>query len=140
MGERTAYRVVDIADHFIQKHYFGTETVEFRIGSELRILNLLLSLLTVVKKTLRPSLNLLIPISRAFIHAAAPFGSTTGGVIVEVSGFAASELRTEAWCVYAVKSGERIPSLIPAPALARRNHRTRSHPFVRLDQSRSAHF
>jgi saccharopine dehydrogenase-like NADP-dependent oxidoreductase len=116
MGERTVYRVVDIADHFIQKHYFGTETVEFRIGSELRILNLLLSLLAVVKKTLRPSLNLLIPISRAFIHAAALFGSTNGGVIVEVSGFAASEPRTEAWCVYAVKSGERIPSLIPALA------------------------
>jgi len=36
MGDRTCYRVVDIADHFIQPRYFGTETVEFRIGSELR--------------------------------------------------------------------------------------------------------
>lgn len=36
MGDRTCYRVVDIADHFIQPRYFGTKTVEFRIGSELR--------------------------------------------------------------------------------------------------------
>jgi short subunit dehydrogenase-like uncharacterized protein len=43
MGERTGYRVVDIADHFIQPRYFGTQTVEFRIGSELSALNLLLS-------------------------------------------------------------------------------------------------
>lgn len=116
LGERTAYRVVDIADHFVQRQYFQTDTVEFRIGSELFILNLLLSFLRVVKNTLHLSLNWLVPISRAFIHIAAPFGSTTGGVMVEVSGFASNEPQTEDCCVYALHGGERIPSVIPALA------------------------
>ena len=42
IGNRTVYHVVDIAGHFIQPHYFRTQTVEFGIGSELRVLNLLL--------------------------------------------------------------------------------------------------
>lgn len=43
MGARTGYRVVHIGDHFILPHHFRTQTVEFRIGSELHALNLLLS-------------------------------------------------------------------------------------------------
>ena len=36
IGNRTVYHVVDIAGHFIQPHYFRTQTVEFGIDSELR--------------------------------------------------------------------------------------------------------
>jgi Saccharopine dehydrogenase NADP binding domain len=53
IGDRTAYRVVDIADHFIQPRYFGTRTVEFRIGSELSALNLLLSAVARVRPVIQ---------------------------------------------------------------------------------------
>src|SRR5947208_2504263 len=56
MGNRTVYRVVDIADHFIQPHYFRTQTVEFRIGSELRALNRLLSAVRRIRQVLGNSL------------------------------------------------------------------------------------
>jgi saccharopine dehydrogenase-like NADP-dependent oxidoreductase len=115
MGERTAYRVVDIADHFTQPRYFGTETVQFRIGSELPILNLLLSFVRHAQ-VLRIPLTVLIPISRAFICVAASLGSTAGGVMVEAAGLAGTEHRKQTWCVYAIDGGERIPSLIPAIA------------------------
>jgi hypothetical protein len=116
MGDRTAYRVVDIADHFIQPHYFQTQTVEFRIGSELRALNLMLSAVRRVSQVLSISLRWLIPIGRALIHFSAPFGSTAGGVMVEVSGYSSDEHLSETWCVFTDEGGERIPALLPAIA------------------------
>jgi short subunit dehydrogenase-like uncharacterized protein len=79
LGGRTCYRVVDIADHFIQPRYFGTKTVEFRIGSELRALNVLLSTVRRMRQALKIPAGWLIPIGRALIHIAAPFGSSGGG-------------------------------------------------------------
>jgi Saccharopine dehydrogenase NADP binding domain len=116
MGNRTAYRVVDIADHFIQPHYFQTQTVEFRIGSELRVLNLMLSAVRRMKQILPISQRLLIPIGRALIRVAALVGSTAGGVMVEVTGYSDSERLSETWCVLADQGGERIPAMIPAIA------------------------
>lgn len=117
MGYRTCYRVVDIADHFIQPHYFGTARVEFRIGSELGALNVLLSALRCIKQVLKIPKPWLIPIARSLIQIAAPFGSTAGGVIVEITGYAGEECRSETWCVFADRNGERIPS-IPAAIAA----------------------
>jgi Saccharopine dehydrogenase NADP binding domain len=117
LGRRTCYRVVDIADHFIQPRYFGTKTVEFRIGSELRSLNALLSTVRRIRQTLKISADWLIPIGRTLIRIAAPFGSSAGGVMVEVSGFAGQESRSETWCVFSASGGERIPS-IPAAIAA----------------------
>jgi saccharopine dehydrogenase-like NADP-dependent oxidoreductase len=117
LGNRTCYRVVDIADHFIQPRYFRTETVEFRIGSELRTLNFLLSAVREIRQAITIPVTWLIPISRAFIHIAAPFGSTAGGVIVKITGYAGEERRTETWCVFSGKGAERIPS-IPAAIAA----------------------
>ena len=116
MGDRTGYRVVDIADHFIQPRHFGTQTVEFRIGSELSSLNLLFSVVRHLRQTLGIGVSGLVPISRALVHVAALFGSTTGGVMVEVAGYAGEEHRSETWCVFAVDGGERIPSILPAIA------------------------
>jgi Saccharopine dehydrogenase NADP binding domain len=116
MGDRTAYRVVDIADHFIQPRYFGTQTIEFRIGSELSALNLLLSVVRRLRRTLGIGISGLVPISRALVHLAALFGSTAGGVMVEVAGYAGEEHRSETWCVFAGDGGERIPSMLPAIA------------------------
>src|SRR2546429_4448643 len=95
MGNRTAYRVVDIADHFIQPHYFRTQTVEFRIGSELRALNLLLSAVRRTRQVLGISLRWLIPTGRVLTHVSALLGSTAGGVMVEISGYSGNERLSE---------------------------------------------
>ena len=116
MGNRTVYRVVDIADHFIQPHYFRTQTVEFRIGSELRALNLLLSAVRRIRQVLGISLRWLIPIGRALIHVSALLGSTAGGVMVEISGYSGNERLSETWCVSAGEGGERIPAVLTAIA------------------------
>jgi saccharopine dehydrogenase-like NADP-dependent oxidoreductase len=116
MGDRTAYRVVDIADHFIQPRYFGTRTVEFRIGSELGALNLVLSAVGLARKAFRVPLSWLVGMGRLLIQVASLFGSTAGGVMVEVTGYAGEERRRETWCVLAADGGERIPSMIAAIA------------------------
>jgi len=116
MGDRTVYRVVDIADHFIQPRYFGTQTIEFRIGSELSALNLLLSVVRRLRQAFGIGVSGLVPISRLLVHVAALFGSTAGGVMVEVAGHAGGEHRCETWCVFAGDGGERIPSMLPAIA------------------------
>lgn len=117
LGDRTCYQVADIADHFIQPRYFGTKTVEFRIGSELKPLNLLLSMVRHLRQGLKIPAAWLIPIGRALIHLAAPFGSSAGGVMVEITGYAGEERRSESWCVFSSNAGERIPS-IPAAIAA----------------------
>ena len=115
MGQRTVYRVVDIADHFVQPRYFGTQTVEFRIGSELRALNLLLSAARWARRVTGISIRPLVPIARALMHVAALFGSTAGGVMVEVTGRSGGNAsRAETWCVFAGEGGERIPAVVPA--------------------------
>jgi saccharopine dehydrogenase-like NADP-dependent oxidoreductase len=116
MGNRTVYRVVDIADHFIQPRYFGTQTVEFRIGSELSALNLLLSALLRLRQGFGIGVAGLVPMSRVLVQVAALFGSTAGGVMVKVDGSAGDEHRSETWCVFAAAGGERIPSALPAIA------------------------
>src|SRR5207253_10240228 len=65
MKERICYRVVDVADHFIQARYFGTKTVEFRIGSELRVLNFLLSGVRDWRRALKFPVSWLIAIGRS---------------------------------------------------------------------------
>ena len=116
MGNRTAYRVVDIADHFIQPHYFRTQTVEFRIGSELYTLNVLLSAVRRTIQVVPISPRWLNLIGRAFVQFFALFGSTAGGVMVEVSGYSGDQQRGETWCVFAGEGGERIPAILPAIA------------------------
>lgn len=116
MGDRVVYRVVDIADHFIQPRYFGTQTVEFRIGSELRMLNLLLSALRQIDQVLGTSLRWWIPMGRALVYVSALLGSSAGGVMVEITGNAGNNRRTQSWCVFAGEGGERIPTILPAIA------------------------
>jgi Saccharopine dehydrogenase NADP binding domain len=116
VGNRTVYRVVDIADHFIQPHYFRTQTVEFRIGSELRVLNFLLSAMRRIRQVFRISQRWLIPIGRAVVRVSALFGSTAGGVMVEVTGYSGNERCVETWCVLAGEGGEHIPAIVPAIA------------------------
>ena len=116
MGQRTCYRVVDIADNFIQPRYFGTETVEFRIGSEFWLLNFSLSVLRGLSQALRVPAKSFMSVGRMLIYWAAPFGTTAGGVVVEITGHSGEEPRSESWCVFAETGGERIPSLPAAIA------------------------
>ena len=65
----------------------SVKTVEFKIGSELDVLNRMLSGLRQFKRALHfKKWNWLLPPSRALIYAASLFGTSQGGVMVEVSG------------------------------------------------------
>jgi hypothetical protein len=117
MGYRSVYFVVDIADYFLQPLYFGVHDVKFKIGAELDILNRALSGLREFRKRFKfMNVPWLLPISRALIIAASPFGTSQGGVMVEVSGRNHSALRTQHLSVFADKRGEVIPAILPSLA------------------------
>jgi hypothetical protein len=113
MGKRWVYSVVDIADYFLQPIYFGVKSVEFKIGSELDFLNRILSALRGFKRGFAlKNTDWLVPISQALIYVASSFGTSEGGVMVEVSG----QSRRMSLCVLAAKQGEVIPALLPSLA------------------------
>jgi len=118
MGWRTVYRVVDIADYFVQPHYFGTKAVEFRIGSELLILNLLFSWLAALRGKLGMPAKFLIAPSRLAVALFAPFGTSQGGVWIRIEGRLDGEHRQVEWAVWANERGERIPAVPAAIAAA----------------------
>lgn len=86
VGRRRGY-LIDVPDHEVFPELFNARTVEFRTGSELRILNLAVSSLSwFIKAGLIGSW---VPWNRLFQRAAAPFrflGHDWGGVGVEVTG------------------------------------------------------
>jgi hypothetical protein len=118
MGRRSGYLVVDIPDYFTQRVYFNTPNVEFRIGSELAVLNKALSAIRWTREHLGiPKGRWFLVPARALIHLAAPFGTTQGGVMVEVSGKdTVGQPTTRALCVYAPERGEVIPAILPSLA------------------------
>ena len=118
MGRRTVYRVVDVADYFVQPHYFGTKTVEFHIGSELWILNAMFSWLAALRAKLHVPTKFLIAPSRLAVAVAAPFGTSQGGVWIRVEGKLNGEHRQVEWAVWASERGERIPAIPSAIAAA----------------------
>jgi saccharopine dehydrogenase-like NADP-dependent oxidoreductase len=117
MGHRWVYFVVDIADYFLQPLYFNVKTVEFKIGSELDILNRTMSGLREFKKLLRlKNADWLLPMSKILIYAASLFGTSQGGVMVEVSGQNNDADRNMCLSVFANERGEVIPSILPSLA------------------------
>jgi hypothetical protein len=117
MGNRWVYFVVDIADYFLQPIYFGVKTVEFKIGSELDILNRTLSAVRQFKRVLNSkNADWLLPMSKALIYAASLFGTSQGGVMVEVSGQTHAGVRKMWLSVFAGENGEVIPALLPSVA------------------------
>ena len=117
MGNRWVYLVVDIADYFLQPLYFGVKNVEFKIGSELDILNRALSGLREFKELLRlKSVDWLLPTSKALVYAASLFGTSHGGVMVEVSGHRDGATRNVSLSVFALEHGEVIPAILPSLA------------------------
>lgn len=113
MGKRWVYSVVDIADYFLQPIYFGVKSIEFKIGSELDFLNRTLSALRGFKRGFAlKSTDWLVLISQALIYMSSSFGTSQGGVMVEVSG----ENRRMSLCVLAAEHAEVIPALLPSLA------------------------
>ena len=113
IGGRWVYSVVDIADYFVQPTYFGVEDVEFKIGSELDILNRSLSCLRESKRVLGlKNIDWLFPASRALVFAASLFGTSQGGVMVEVTGDGCAASLS----VFAEERGEMIPAILPSLA------------------------
>jgi len=118
MGRRAVYSVVDIADYFVQPHYFGTKTVEFRIGSELWILNSMFSWLAALRGKLRVPAKFLIAPSRFVVALSALFGTSRGGVLIRVEGWSNEKHQQIEWAVWANQRGELIPAILPAIAAA----------------------
>jgi hypothetical protein len=117
MGCQWVYLVVDIADYFLQPLYFSVKRVEFKIGSELDILNRALSGTRALKGLMGfKSVRWILPISSALIHAASLFGTSQGGVIVEVSGRNHAESKMISLSVFAGEHGEVIPAILPSLA------------------------
>jgi hypothetical protein len=118
MNSRWVYFVVDIADYSLQRLYFNTPTVEFKIGSELDLLNRSLSLIRIINGSLHRAIGRwFIPPARAIIGIASLLGTTQGGVMVRMFGRDHSgDDRADAICVFAEKRGEIIPAILPSVA------------------------
>jgi hypothetical protein len=117
MGDRWVYFVVDVADYFLQSKYFDVDTVEFKIGAELDILNRALSGLRRLKKLMNvKNGGWLLPPSEALVYAASLFGTSQGGVMVEVSGQERGNARTMRLSILAEEHGEIIPAILPSLA------------------------
>jgi hypothetical protein len=95
--------------------YFGAKTVEFKIGSELDVLNRMLSVLCYFKSALKlKNLDWLLRPSKALIYAASLFGTSQGGMMVEVSS--QNHPKSMWLSVFASVRGEVIPALLPSLA------------------------
>ena len=117
MGYRWVYLVVDIADYFLQPLYFGVKTAEFKIGSELDVLNRSLSGLRIFKRLMNlKNADWLLPISKALIYATSLFGTSQGGMMVEISGQDLVGARSMCLSVFAEAHGEVIPAILPSLA------------------------
>ncbi len=117
LGTRHVYFVVDIADYFLQPLYFKTQTVEFKIGSELDFLNRSLAVLRWVKQSLGfKRLDGLMPLARMIIYLASWFGTSQGAVMVEVTGGKAADSQKISLSVYTERRGEIIPTVLASIA------------------------
>jgi len=112
VGRRLGF-LVDVPDHEIFPDLFGAKGVEFRVGSELSVLNRGVSMLAWITRRgivrdWRPSASILQHAMSAFRFV----GHEWGAVGVEVTG---GTVRRRA-CVVAEKSGQRIP-VMPAAVM-----------------------
>ena len=113
LGPRHVYSVVDIADYFIQPLHFGTQSVHFKIGAELDALNRAMGALRPLRRWLgAAALRRLVPLCRAVITCAGPFGTTQGAMMVTAWG----DGREVSLAVSREEHGEIIPAILPAVA------------------------
>ncbi len=117
LGIRGVYSVVDIADYFTQPLYFGAKSVEFKIGSELDLLNRGLAAFRLAREWLGiRNARRFIPFFRKVIGAARLFGSSQGALMVEVTDSGTTPERTMSICVFREENGETIPAILPGVA------------------------
>jgi Saccharopine dehydrogenase NADP binding domain len=117
LGKRHVYSVVDIADYFTQPRYLGFEDVTFKIGAELDALNRLLALFRVGRRSgLAGEAGALVAFFRRVIGVAALFGTTEGGVIVEVVTADGPSSRRFAVAITKQQDGHIIPAILASLA------------------------
>jgi hypothetical protein len=107
VGKRRGY-LVDVPDHEIFPRLFDARTVEFRVGSELRILNGCLSLLQRTRRSWVSSS----PLLQRTAGLLSWIGHDWGAIGVEVKGTAVRRA-----CIVADSHGERI-AVMPACVMA----------------------
>lgn len=118
LGARWVYSVVDIADHFTQPLYFGTKTVEFKIGSEMDPLNRLLAVFRRARGWFGiRNATRFIPFFRRAISLMGLFGSSQGGLMVEVSAGEETAEKSMSLAVVKGEGGQIIPALLPAAVI-----------------------
>lgn len=107
--------MVDIADYFTQPLYFGSKTVEFKIGCEIDLLNRLMSLYRQAKGCFGVTdAKRLIPLFRKAITFSSVFGTSGGGVMVQARK--AGETESVSFSILKETNSEIIPALLPAIA------------------------
>jgi hypothetical protein len=117
INKRWVYFVVDSPDYHLQPFYFNSQTVEFKIGAEFDYLNQSLAFVNKLKSIFGiKTLNVLIPLFRKIIGFAGLFGTTRGGVMVEVSPEEGNPSSTITTSVYTGEHGEVIPAILPSIA------------------------
>ena len=119
IGTRKGY-LVDVADHELFPDCFGAETVEFRVGAELELFNVGLTVLgRLVNIGLVSSWR---PFASLFQRCMSAFGSIGhdwGALGVEVHGTRDSAERCIRICLVADSQGQRIP-VMPASVMCQR--------------------
>ncbi len=119
INKRQVYFVVDTPDYYLQPLYFGAQTVQFKIGAEFVFLNKSLALMNALKKSLRlKSLKSMIPLFRKVIGFAGLFGTTQGGMLVEIQNHREPDKKI-GYSVATDKNGEKIPAILPSLAVLR---------------------
>jgi hypothetical protein len=120
VGRRRVYSVVDVADFFTAPRYFGARTIDFKIGSEMALLNGALTAWRVASAPFGPGVHgPLVPLFRGAVAAAARLGSTRGAVMVRVEGGPPGARRRVSLSLSREVDGQIIPAILPAVAVAR---------------------
>ena len=107
-------RLVDVPDYDIFPDAFHAQTVEFRVSSELELLNKGMDVLAwFVRRGLTPPLSQLTPVFQSSMALFGNFGNEWGAVGVECTGRKGNETVQRRASIVAKKSGHWIP-VMPA--------------------------
>jgi hypothetical protein len=120
VGRRLTHLVLEMADLDLLPALFGMTTVEFKAGTEWVVLNRLLNLAAILRKTLGfPKWETLTPLVRGFSWLMGRMGKDEGGVIFAISGTRGGQPRAYQIAVMAQRDGGFIPSVLASLAVQR---------------------
>jgi len=117
LGRRLQYLAIETADRDVLSREFDARGIEFKAGSEFAWLNRSLAAVARLRaRTGFPRLEHWANPVRKCLKVLGRFGTSAGGVLVEVTGKRKGEAVTEQIALVAERYGERIPSLLAAIA------------------------